>query len=222
MTTTEIRAAHNRRLAKVAVQCSADTFVVNQSLVLRINICGENRHLRQAPKRYLQCYKNIPMKNILVYLSIFFTFISCEKKESLTKNFEHNFLKAVENYQREVPIPDIKWIKKNTPFLNPKYCYLIAFDRNKNDTIFSIQLLNNGIFDTNSKFGIYEDTNHKATIIFDDDNLSYKILKKINNSRLNTFVVHNSPINDAMYSQIFYKVKNKKIIFQKRFRGNVR
>jgi len=28
-------------LAKVAVQCSADTFVVNQSLVLRINICGE-------------------------------------------------------------------------------------------------------------------------------------------------------------------------------------
>jgi len=46
---------HNRRLAKVAVQCSADTFVVNQSSVLRINICGENRHLRQAPKRYMQC-----------------------------------------------------------------------------------------------------------------------------------------------------------------------
>jgi hypothetical protein len=41
----------NRRLAKVAVQCSADTFVVNHSLVLRINICGKNRHLRQAPKR---------------------------------------------------------------------------------------------------------------------------------------------------------------------------
>jgi hypothetical protein len=36
----------------VAVQCSADTFVVNQSLVLRINICGENRHLRQARDRY--------------------------------------------------------------------------------------------------------------------------------------------------------------------------
>jgi hypothetical protein len=48
--------AHNTGLAKVAVQCSADTFVVNQSLVLRINICGENRHLRQARKRYLQAY----------------------------------------------------------------------------------------------------------------------------------------------------------------------
>jgi hypothetical protein len=41
----------NSGLAKVAVQCSADTFVVNQSLVLRINICGENRHLRQAANR---------------------------------------------------------------------------------------------------------------------------------------------------------------------------
>jgi hypothetical protein len=42
---------HRTGLAKVAVQCSADTFVVNQNLVLRINICGENRHLRQARKR---------------------------------------------------------------------------------------------------------------------------------------------------------------------------
>ena len=45
--------AGNSGLAKVAVSFSADTFVVNQSLVLRINICGENRHLRQAAKRYM-------------------------------------------------------------------------------------------------------------------------------------------------------------------------
>ena len=43
----------NTGLAKVAAQCSAETFVVNQSFVLRINICGENRHLRQARKRYV-------------------------------------------------------------------------------------------------------------------------------------------------------------------------
>ena len=42
----------NTGLAKVAVQSSADTFVVNQSLVLRINICGKNRHLRQARNLY--------------------------------------------------------------------------------------------------------------------------------------------------------------------------
>jgi hypothetical protein len=41
----------NTGLAKVAVQCSEDTFVVKQTLVLRINSCGENRHLRQARKR---------------------------------------------------------------------------------------------------------------------------------------------------------------------------
>jgi hypothetical protein len=45
------RPACNTGLAKVAVQCSASTFVVNQSLVLRINICGENPPLRQAAKR---------------------------------------------------------------------------------------------------------------------------------------------------------------------------
>jgi hypothetical protein len=41
----------NSGLAKVAVSFSADTFVVKESSVLRINICGENRHLRQAAKR---------------------------------------------------------------------------------------------------------------------------------------------------------------------------
>ena len=41
----------NSGLAKVAVRCSADTFVVNQTLVLRINICGKNRQLLLAAKR---------------------------------------------------------------------------------------------------------------------------------------------------------------------------
>jgi len=48
------RTTANSTYKKVAVQCSADSFVVNQTLVLRINICGENRHLRQAPSRYAQ------------------------------------------------------------------------------------------------------------------------------------------------------------------------
>ena len=33
---------------------SYDSFVVAQTFVLRMNICGENRHLRQARKRYVQ------------------------------------------------------------------------------------------------------------------------------------------------------------------------
>jgi len=47
----------NSGFAKKRVQCSAVTFVVNQSLVLRINICGENRHLRQARNRYVKPLK---------------------------------------------------------------------------------------------------------------------------------------------------------------------
>jgi len=49
--TIEIKTAYNTGLAKVAVQCSADTFVVNQTFVLRIKFSAKNRHLRQAAKR---------------------------------------------------------------------------------------------------------------------------------------------------------------------------
>jgi len=51
---TEGTAAHNSTYKKLAVQCSADTFVVNQTLVLRIKFCGENRQLLVAAKRYQQ------------------------------------------------------------------------------------------------------------------------------------------------------------------------
>ena len=44
----------NSSYKKLAVQCSADTFVVNQTLVLRMNICGKNRQLLVAAKRYSQ------------------------------------------------------------------------------------------------------------------------------------------------------------------------
>ncbi len=57
---TESFTAANTGLAKVAVQCTAETFVVKQTLVLRINICGENRHLRQAQKRWWQFYRDSP------------------------------------------------------------------------------------------------------------------------------------------------------------------
>jgi len=42
---------YNSTYKKLAVQYSADTFVVNQTLVLCINICGENRQLLVAAKR---------------------------------------------------------------------------------------------------------------------------------------------------------------------------
>ena len=53
---SESSTGYNSTYKKLAVQCSADTFVVNQTLVLRINICGGNRHLRQAPNRCASFY----------------------------------------------------------------------------------------------------------------------------------------------------------------------
>jgi hypothetical protein len=42
---------------KLAVSFSADTFVVNQTLVLRISFCGKNRQLLVAANRYKQAEK---------------------------------------------------------------------------------------------------------------------------------------------------------------------
>lgn len=51
-TTEKEGRTHNSGLAKVAVSFSADSFVVNQTLVLRIKFSGKNRHLRQAANRW--------------------------------------------------------------------------------------------------------------------------------------------------------------------------
>jgi hypothetical protein len=50
----------NSTYKKLAVQCSADTFVVNQTLVLRINIYGKNRQFLVAEKR---CTSYLKTKN---------------------------------------------------------------------------------------------------------------------------------------------------------------
>jgi hypothetical protein len=46
--TEKRKARYKTGLTIAAVQYCADLFAVNQTLVLRINICCENRHLRKA------------------------------------------------------------------------------------------------------------------------------------------------------------------------------
>ena len=89
ITTSENEArTGNTGLAKVAVQCSADTFVVNQSLVLRMNICGENRHLRQARKRYIQWLRSTCLPHInYFYLPTFEFYITAYMQAKQKNNF---------------------------------------------------------------------------------------------------------------------------------------
>jgi hypothetical protein len=47
---------HNSTYPKGGVLCSKDTFVVIETFVLLINICGESPALRVAAKRYSQFY----------------------------------------------------------------------------------------------------------------------------------------------------------------------
>ena len=50
--TADRRAACNSTFAIGGVSCSAVTFVVAESFVLRINICGDNPAHRKSAKRY--------------------------------------------------------------------------------------------------------------------------------------------------------------------------
>ncbi len=46
-----ITPAHNNGFALWGLTCFYDTFEQGSTFVLRINICGKNRHPRQAPNR---------------------------------------------------------------------------------------------------------------------------------------------------------------------------
>ena len=51
---TEEARRHNSTYPKGGVSCSKDSFVVAESLVLRMNICGKSPALRVAAKRWVQ------------------------------------------------------------------------------------------------------------------------------------------------------------------------
>ena len=52
----ESKPAVNSTFAIGWVSCSADSFVVAESFVLRINICAEKPAHRKSANRYAQCY----------------------------------------------------------------------------------------------------------------------------------------------------------------------
>ena len=53
-TKTKRKPVHNTGLAKVAVQCSEVTFVVNQTSVFQIKFCGKNPALLLTTNPYLK------------------------------------------------------------------------------------------------------------------------------------------------------------------------
>lgn len=59
MTDEQITTTANSGLAKGGVSCFVETFVVNQTFVLRMSFCGKNPALRKAATRYGQFIKPI-------------------------------------------------------------------------------------------------------------------------------------------------------------------
>ncbi|MDI9337818.1 MAG: hypothetical protein QM539_05250 [Alphaproteobacteria bacterium] len=60
---TKISPAHNSRLAIGGVSSPLDSFVVDESSVLRTNYCAEKPAHRQSAKRYTQGYDDPTTNN---------------------------------------------------------------------------------------------------------------------------------------------------------------
>jgi hypothetical protein len=60
MMRTERKTAYNSTFAIGGVSCSVDSFVVTESLVLRINICAEKPAHRKSAKRCASVWRNGP------------------------------------------------------------------------------------------------------------------------------------------------------------------
>lgn len=59
MTDEQITTTANSGLAKGGVSCFVETFVVNQTFVLRMSFCGKNPALRQAQSRYNSAFEQL-------------------------------------------------------------------------------------------------------------------------------------------------------------------
>ena len=119
----------------MAVQCSADSFVVNQSLVLRINICGENRHLRQARNRYVQAENKQNMKLLIAFTLFVSSF------EIMGQNF-HTEFKYDDSLNKGISIQNSypKGGQKYTAPNGKEYIYLVFWSCIKNETDYDLAL----------------------------------------------------------------------------------
>ena len=61
---------HNSTYPKGGVSCSKDSFVVNQTLVFQIKLCGKSPALRVAAKRYAKL-KKLLLTTILLKNEVF-------------------------------------------------------------------------------------------------------------------------------------------------------
>lgn len=145
------------------------------------------------------------LKKLLFGLILLF-FFACKKDENLDNNFKN----VIIDYQKRYPIP----LKKRR--INESiYIYSAYFEKNKNDTLLNITRtsggINNIIFKKSGGFGVYEDSELKPTLLYDNENLASKfILKKF--IKIDKKYYKKSDIFDEGFTPIHtYKISNKNI-----------
>jgi len=110
----------NSSLAKWRVTCFYDSFVLNQSAVLRLNFCAENPPLRQAAKRKqpLPIFYKIFFGNLNFSILFFLCFVAAHTVDAQSQTQSKAAVRAA------------------TPTHNQAYILLSAVMQNMNDKTF--------------------------------------------------------------------------------------
>ncbi|MGL4629888.1 MAG: hypothetical protein ACRCVT_01685 [Leadbetterella sp.] len=169
------------------------------------------------------------MKTILLPILILFI-LSCGRKNET--GLREDLYQALLDYQKNNPIPPIPpkpdQKSKIPPRHHPdyeKYIYEVLFLKDKSDTLVQISLAVKAFYQYKHNdpfmYGVYMDKQLKRTYILDKENLSKEIVKKYLKNGLKNFDYVVDYINDTMYIKYVYSIKNGKLRFKEKLRGNI-
>ena len=150
------------------------------------------------------------MKKIILILTLFL--FSCSKKEKTestmqktkfeTKDLEANFRKIIIHYQKTYPV--------KIPRQGNIYIYSAKFFKEKKDTIFIVTRSSAGILNDNKNiFGIYNDSELKNFVVYDELKLSVNQVKIYKKELPDSLIWKSEVFPESITPISEYKIINK-------------
>lgn len=175
----------------------------------------------------------------LILLILLTICISCKEPNKIEihhkrASLDSELYAAIQAYQMKIKIPKVesKEISPGVKSIESAliYVYEIKFNIENKDTIVSLTLNSGGInsyYDShipmNDKiYGVYQDENLKPTYVNDPQQIGKHFIKEYREDidAIEKFKQKRDFINDAIYDVYLYKVRGRKLIFDKVLVGN--
>lgn len=119
-------------------------------------------------------------------------------------------VKAILNYEKNVPIPNIKRENSSREYV---FVYLVDFIKEKGDTIIKINRNSNGIYQNVDYYGVYMVEGKTPVVITDNDSLSKNFIRiKIKNNLLNKYRIEDYKSHYDESPPVYtYKIKKNTV-----------